>query len=134
MLSFDVTFRILSQRGGLLRRMAPLLDWTMETCRSVERAFTARLPSRWLYELCHATIPLYYFYWIPIFFPRRMVTKIAMDPDPEWCVLDTFDWYSHRYPWKHTYPEVRAWFEETGLEDFAILPRPVAVRGGKRRE
>jgi len=52
-----------------------------------------------------------------------------MDPDPEWRVLDTFDWYSPRYQWKHTYPEVRIWFETAGLEEITILPRPVAFRG-----
>jgi SAM-dependent methyltransferase len=132
-LALDVNFRIPPQRAALVRRMAPLLDWIMETSSSIERAFTTRLPARWLYALCHIAIPLYYLYRIPIFFPLRLVTKIAMDPDPEWRVLDTFDWYSPRYQWKHTYPEVRAWFEQAGMEEVTLLPRPVAVRGRKRR-
>ncbi|HLY62945.1 MAG TPA: methyltransferase domain-containing protein [Terriglobia bacterium] len=130
-LALDVNFHIPEKRAALVRRMAPLVDWVMETSSSIERFFTTRLPSRWLYGVCHAAVPLYYLYRIPIFFPMRLVTKIAMDPDPEWRVLDTFDWYSPRYQWKHTYPEVRAWFEEAGLEDVAMLPRPVAVRGRK---
>lgn len=132
-LALDVNFRIPPRRAALVRRLAPLLDWVMETSSSIERAFTTRLPSRWLYGLCHAAIPLYYLYRIPIFFPLRLVTKIAMDPDPEWRVLDTFDWYSPRYQWKHTYPEVRVWFEEAGLREVELLPRPVAVRGRKPR-
>jgi SAM-dependent methyltransferase len=132
-LALDVNFRLPPQRAALVRRMAPLLDWVMETSSSIERAFATRLPSHWLYGLCHAAIPLYYLYRIPIFFPLRLITKIAMDPDPEWRVLDTFDWYSPRYQWKHTYPEVRAWFEEAGLQEVELLPRPVAVRGRKRR-
>lgn len=131
-LALDVNFRIPPRPAGLVRRMAPLIDGVMETSSSIERAFTTRLPSRWLYGLCHAAIPLYHLYRIPIFFPLRLVTKIAMDPDPEWRVLDTFDWYSPRYQWKHTYTEVRAWFEEAGMEEVALLPRPVAVRGKKR--
>ena len=131
-LALDVNFRIPEKRAARVRKLAPLLDWIMETSSSIERAFTTRLPSRWLYALCRVAIPLYYVYRIPIFFPLRLVTKIAMDPDPEWRVLDTFDWYSPRYQWKHTYPEVRAWFEQAGLEEVALLPRPVAVRGRKR--
>jgi ubiquinone/menaquinone biosynthesis C-methylase UbiE/uncharacterized protein YbaR (Trm112 family) len=131
-LALDVNFRISERRAALVRRWAPFLDWVMETSSAMERAFTTRLPSRWLYGLCHAAIPLYYLYRIPIFFPLRLVSKIAMDPDPEWRVLDTFDWYSPRYQWKHTYPEVRAWFEEAGMEDVTLLPRPVAIRGRKR--
>lgn len=133
-LALDVNFRIPERRAALVRRMAPLLDWVMETSSSIERAVTTRLPSSWLYSLCHLAIPIYYLYRIPVFFPLRLVTKIAMDPDPEWRVLDTFDWYSPRYQWKHTYPEVRAWFEEGGMEEVALLPRPVAVRGRKRKD
>jgi SAM-dependent methyltransferase len=132
-LALDVNFRIPTKQASFVRRTAPLLDWVMETSSSIERVFTTRLPSRWLYGLCHVAIPLYYVYRIPIFFPLRLVTKIAMDPDPEWRVLDTFDWYSPRYQWKHTYPEVRTWFEEAGLQEVELLPRPVAVRGRKPR-
>jgi len=130
-LALDVNFRIPPRWAGLVRSMATPLDWIMETSSRIERAFTTRLPTRWLYWFCHAAIPLYYLYRIPIFFPLRLVTKIAMDPDPEWRVLDTFDWYSPRYQWKHTYPEVRSWFQEAGLEEVTILPRPVAIRGRK---
>ena len=118
----------MAKAGG---KVAPALDWTMEASSRFQRFFTTRLPSRWLYALCHIAIPVYYLYRIPIFYPLRLLTKIAMHPDPEWRVLDTFDWYSPRYQWKHTYPEVQRWFEEAGLEDVARLPRPVAVRGKK---
>ncbi len=128
-LAHDVNFRIPPARQGLVRRFAKILDWTMETSSAFERFFSTRLPPRWLYALCHLAIPLYYLYRIPLFYPLRLVTKIAMDADPEWRVLDTFDWYSPPYQWKHTYPEVRAWFEEAGLEQITLLPRPVALRG-----
>ena len=128
-LALDVNFRIPARASSLVRRAATPLDWIMETSSSIERAVTTRLPRGWLYWLCHAAIPLYYLYRIPLFFPLRLITKIAMDPDPEWRVLDTFDWYSPRFQWKHTYPEVRTWFEEAGLQEIAILPRPVALRG-----
>lgn len=133
-LAQDVSFRIPPRWNGVVRRLAPALDWTTEISSTIERAVTTRLPPRWLYRLCHAAIPLYTLYRIPLFYPLRLVTKIAMDPDPEWRVLDTFDWYSPRYQWKHTYAEVRSWFEEAGFDSIAVLPRPVAVRGRKREE
>jgi SAM-dependent methyltransferase len=128
-LALDVNYQIPTRWSGLLHRLARPLDWIMENSSAMQRVFTTRLPTSWLYRLCHVAIPLYYFYRLPLFFPFRLVTKIAMDPDPEWRVLDTFDWYSPRYQWKHTYPEVLAWFEAEGLKEIAILPRPVAVRG-----
>ena len=127
----DVGFRIPSRWDGLVRRLAPLLDWTMETSASLERAVTTRLPRQWLYWLCHVAIPLYYLYRIPLFYPLRLVTRIAMDPDPERRVLDTFDWYSPRYKGTRSFSEARAWFEEAGLEEVTLLPRAVAVRGKK---
>jgi len=130
-LTHDVNFRIPRRLEGLVRRLAPLLDWTMETSSNLGRAFTTRLPRRWLYWLCHAAIPLYYLYRIPLFYPLRLVTRIAMDPNPERRVLDTFDWYSPRYKWTHSFTEVRTWFEEAGLEQVTLLPRAVAVRGRK---
>lgn len=121
-LACDVNYRIPLRWQGLVRRIAKVLDWTMETSSSFQRAFTTRLPPRWLYWLCHIAIPLYYLYRVPVFYPLRLVTKIAVDPDPEWRVLDTFDWYSPRYQCKHTYEEVRRWFEDAGLSDIVILP------------
>jgi hypothetical protein len=42
-------------------------------------------------------------------------------PDPRWRVLDTFDWYSPRFQWKHTEEETRAWFEELGFDEVRRL-------------
>src|SRR5437870_5529909 len=53
----------------------------MEASSRMQRLVTTRLPTRWLYALCHAAIPLYYLYRIPLFYPLRLLTKIAMDPD-----------------------------------------------------
>ena len=130
-LAQDVNYQIPARWQKLVSRVAPALDWTMEASSRFQRLFTTRLPRRWLYALCHIAIPLYYVYRIPVFYPLRLLTKIAMHPDPEWRVLDTFDWYSAHYQWKHTYPEVQAWFEGAGLENITLLPRPVAWRGKK---
>ena len=64
-------------------------------------------------------------------------SKVALDlllptsnhPDSQWQVLDTFDWYSPRYQWKHTYDEVEGWFRRLGFEKIERLSVPVAVRG-----
>lgn len=130
-LARDVNYRIPVRWQKYLRPFAGILDWLMAASSNLQRALTVRLPPLWLYRLCHAAIPLYHLYRIPLFYPLRLVTRIAMDPDPEWRVLDTFDWYSPRYKWGHTYAEVCAWFEQAGLEEITILPRAVAVRGRK---
>ena len=130
-LAQDVNYQIPARWQKLVSRLAPELDWITEASSRFQRLFTTRLPSRWLYALCHLAIPLYYVYRIPIFYPLRLLTEIAMHPDPEWRVLDTFDWYSPRYQWKHTYAQVQAWFEKAGFEKIKLLPRPVAMRGNK---
>src|SRR5436309_16067946 len=95
----------------------------MEASSRMQRFVTTRLPTRRLYALCHVAIPLYYLYRIPLFYPLRLLTKIAMDPDPEWRVVDTFDWYSAPFQWKNTHAEGRAWFEGGGAGGIVMLPR-----------
>jgi uncharacterized protein YbaR (Trm112 family) len=131
LLAHDSEYQIPAKRQKLVSRLAPGLDWARKTSSRFERFFTTRLPRRWLYALCHVASPLYYLYRIPIFYPMRLLAKIAMHPDPERRVLDTFEWYSLRYQWKHTYPQVQAWFEKAGFENITLLPRPVAMRGNK---
>ena len=64
--------------------------------------------------------------------PLRVALPTSSHPDPEWRILDTFDWYSPRYQWKHTEPEVREWFERAGFTDLWTGPIPVSVRGRRR--
>jgi len=128
-LSVDSNFTIPASRQPSVRRMAKTIDWVMEASNRMQRFVTTRLPTRLLYALCHAAVPLYYLYRLPIFYPLRLVTKVAVDPDREWRVLNTFDWYSPKYQWKHTYSEVEGWFREAGLQQITALPRPVAVCG-----
>lgn len=61
--------------------------------------------------------------------PLDFLLPTSNHPDPEWQVLDTFDWYSPRYQWKHTFQEVEAWFHQLGFLDVRRLGVPVAVRG-----
>jgi SAM-dependent methyltransferase len=132
-LANDVSFGVPPKRQAIVSRLAPLLDWMIETSSNTQRILTTRLPPRWLYGLCHLAIPLYYLYRIPLFYPLRLLTKVAMYPEAEWRVLDTFDWYSPPYQWKQTYPQVRSWFEEADLVEIQMLPRPVAMRGRRKQ-
>jgi len=59
------------------------------------------------------------------------IFPIDTNPDSEWRVLDTFDWYSARYRSWHTYEEVQKWFEKEGLIQVEFLKVPVSVSGNK---
>lgn len=97
------------------------------------RKFAPKMPKKLLYYLSVIAVPLYYFYKIRpiklIFYP---ILPIDMKPrwDERW--LDTFDWYSPLYQWKHTYPEVYAWFLEASFADIKLLNPEVAVTGKKK--
>jgi SAM-dependent methyltransferase len=99
---------------------------------SLYRRFTVRMPRKLLYALCYLSIPLYYLYQIPVIgklFWNLLPTSVHFNP--EWRVLDTFDWYSPRYQSKHTYQEVSQWFQSEGLIDIKSLDFPVAISGVK---
>ena len=97
------------------------------------RIITTRMPRSMLSRLCYVSLPLYYVNKIPVV---GMVTKglflISNEPDPEWRVLDTFDWYSPKYQHKHSYREVHSWFENVGLTEIRDLPVAVSVSGVKK--
>lgn len=96
------------------------------------RRFTVRMPPRLLYALCHVAIPLYYLYRIPCVGQLLWnVFPTSIHSNPDWRVLDTFDWYSPRYQSKHTYPEVYRWFRSERLVEIELLDFPVAVQGKK---
>jgi SAM-dependent methyltransferase len=94
------------------------------------RMVTPRMPKPMLLKACRVAIPLYHVHRVPLL---GMVTAAllptSLNPDPEWRWLDTFDWYSPTYQWKHTYDEVEAWFREAGLSDITRARFPVSVRG-----
>ena len=100
------------------------------------RSITTRMSSRVLYAFCrglclvrvpfgpfwHMVLPGFLFHAFP---------KTHSYDSYGWRVLDTFDWYSPRYQFKHSYPEVFAWFREAGLEGIDLMDVEVAVRGRK---
>jgi len=94
------------------------------------RKLTPHLPKRWLLSLSRVAVPLYRVHQHPRMGPwTSWLVPTSLNPDPVWRWLDTFDWYSPRYQWKHTYDEVEAWFREAGLVDVRRLPFPVSVGG-----
>lgn len=96
------------------------------------RKITTRLPKNILYRIARINIPLYDLYMATPLRPLLLrIFTISMHPDPEWRVLDFFDWYGPKYQWKHTTQEVYQWFVDAGIDRVALAPHPVGVRGRK---
>lgn len=104
----------------------------------VYRKVTRRMPPRMLHRLCYGTIPLYGVHKVlrkipligrPTSGVLGYLVPMSFNHNPEWRVLDTFDWYSPWYQSKHTYEEVFRWFESCGLEDLRVIEQPIAVQG-----
>lgn len=96
------------------------------------RPLTSRLSKPVLLTLCKVAVPLYHVHKVPyVGMVSCAVLPTSMDPFPEWRILDTFDWYSPRYQFKHTAEEVREWFTTAGLVDLVTGPFEVSVSGRK---
>jgi SAM-dependent methyltransferase len=99
------------------------------------RRVTTRMSARSLYRLCRVIAKLDRLYRLPVVGNRlRYLLPISTQADPEWRVLDTFDWYAPRYQWKHTEAEVVGWFRDLGFESIEVLDAPIAVRGRRPLE
>ncbi len=95
------------------------------------RFFTCRMPVRLLWWLCHISIPLYYLKKLRKFGAfLEMILPTCVHPNKDEMVLGTFDWYSPRYQYKHTYAEVENWFHAAGLKT-RRLGVSVSVTGHK---
>lgn len=96
------------------------------------RKVTVRLPLRVMYVLSAVSIPLYYIHKIPFLGPAlQFALPTANWPKWKWRWLDTFDWYTPKYQWKHTYPEVYRWYMENGFSDMELFDYPICMRGEK---
>src|SRR6185295_1929198 len=85
------------------------------------RRVTTRMPLRVMRVLSSVAVPLYYPYRIPVLGKvLQFVSPISMHPDWRTRWLDTFDWYTPKYQWKHSHPEVFEWFRESGCADIEI--------------
>lgn len=134
------------QLPGLLKPGGRIAIWLYSAYNPWYRAsdfyrkYTRKMSQKTLYRLCKIAVPFYHFdrairrvplLGRPISGAMRMALPVAQDPDPEWRVLDTFDWYSPWYQSKHTYEQVFRWFESCGLEDLRVANVPISVRGTK---
>lgn len=100
--------------------------WAADVIRRV----TTRMDTRKLYRLCVLASHLYPLYRLPVVGrPLRFLLPISMEADPNWRILDTFDWYAPRFQWKHSRAEVAGWFQELGFEDITVGDASVSVRG-----
>lgn len=122
-------FQVSPRWMPVVSRTAIWIDRLTKLWNDSVRAIARQLPVKLLYALCHAAIPLYHVLKLRPLTPLRLIFKISMHPDPEWRVLDTFDNLSPRYQSRHTFEEVRGWFEECGLKSIELLPNHVAVQG-----
>jgi len=99
----------------------------------LRKLVTTRLPPRVMLGLTAAAIPLYYLYRLPLLGKIcQALAPISMHPDWRWRWLDTFDWYTPKYQWKHRYPEVYRWFRTNGFLDVEIFDTGlIKMRGVK---
>jgi len=96
------------------------------------RKISSRLPLSVLHMLSYVAIPLYELKRLPKL-GKLVDIAIESSTNPDWRVrvLETFDWYSPKYQWKHTREEVVSWFKEAGLDDIFVSPHPVTVVGSR---
>lgn len=100
------------------------------------RHITRRMSRDRLLRLCERWVPRlhkWHSFWFRVNkylgIASHTLVPISMDPNPDWRVLDTFDWYSPRYQWKHTFREVEGWFREAGFEHITRNRPAVCVKG-----
>jgi len=107
----------------------------------IYRKFTHRLPAKTLHGILRVVVPTVNavdsaLRVVPVIGRRlsglvRHVFPVNRNPNRQWRVLDTFDWYSPQYQSKHTYEEVFRWFESCGMEDLHVVEVPISVHGRK---
>jgi SAM-dependent methyltransferase len=93
------------------------------------RRFTHRMSHERLLRWCRRLEPLGRLYRTRYGKYAYPLLPVSTHPKKEWRVLDTFDWYSPRYQWKHTWDEVEGWFRAAGLADVRRQPFEVSVSG-----
>lgn len=133
------TVRSLASVAGLVRPGGDLAVWLYASRlrwthlgSEVLRPLTSRVPEERLLRAVRRVVPIVDGVrrrapWLAK--PLGLVLPTSTHPDPQWRVLDTFDWYSPRYQWKHSEPEVVGWFEAGGFTELWTGPIPVSVRG-----
>jgi len=106
------------------------------------RRYTTRMKPETLHSILKIAVPAFYntetvlkkvpLVGRPAAGFLHLLFPVRRHKDPEYRVLDTFDWYSPKYQSKHTYEQVFRWYEAMGMEDMRIGEFSIAVRGRKR--
>lgn len=96
------------------------------------RIMTSRLPRKAVLYGSTIAVPLYYLKPFRTIF--QGVFRLCMHRNARWRWLDTFDYFSPKFQWKHTYAEVYSWFEEAGLKTITPLSAPVSMKGRKEAQ
>jgi len=120
------------RKGGQLAVYIYLAGGLARYFSDAWRVITTRLPRQAVYYLSAAAVPLYFVHRLPVIGRlSQTVLPTTMHPNWRWRWLDTFDWYTPTYQWKHRYPEVLRWFREAGFSDLYVADEPICVRGLK---
>jgi 2-polyprenyl-3-methyl-5-hydroxy-6-metoxy-1,4-benzoquinol methylase len=130
-----------SQLPRLLKPSGEIVIWVYTNERKIGyvasdayRRFTTKMSEERLLRWCRAAAPLGAFYRTKAGRYLSPVLPVSHHPDPEWRVLDTFDWYAPRYQWKHDWDEVEGWFAEAGLTEIRRHEVPVSMSGRRAQE
>jgi uncharacterized protein YbaR (Trm112 family) len=123
---------MLVKKGGQLAVYVYLAGGLARYASDIFRIVSTRLPRPLVYYASTLAIPLYFVHRIP-YLGRvsQSLLPTNLHPHWRWRWLDTFDWYTPRYQWKHRYPEVLRWFRDAGFSDLYVPDEPVCVRGSK---
>jgi uncharacterized protein YbaR (Trm112 family) len=120
------------KKGGQLAVYVYLAGGLARYVSDALRIITTRLPRPLVYYGSALAIPLYFVHRLPVVGRiSQALLPTNTHPDWRWRWLDTFDWYTPRYQWKHRYPEVLRWFREAGFSDLYVADEPICVRGLK---
>jgi uncharacterized protein YbaR (Trm112 family) len=85
------------------------------------RTITTKLSIKVMYYLSAIAVPLYHIQRIPFLGKAlKFLIPVSHSKNSRWRWLDTFDWYTPKFQWKHTWPEVFRWFKEEGFTDIEL--------------
>lgn len=120
------------KKGGQLAVYVYLAGGMARYVSDVLRLVTTRLPRPIVYYASTVAVPLNIVHQLPLV-GRVSQILLPTNTHPNWRSrwLDTFDWYTPKYQWKHRYPEVIRWFREAGFSDLYVADEPICVRGLK---
>jgi SAM-dependent methyltransferase len=128
--AFQAVVRHLKQGGSMHVYVYGTTKQIRRKVITFYRKITPHLPKTVLYALCRLAGPLYYVYKVPVIGAiLRTILPISHQPKRELRILETFDDYSPKYAWRHSFPEVFEWFSEAGFVDIIIKNPPVFAYG-----